>query len=120
MQIRRKVSTPIRWISTWPSGKPISTPGTILPWIVPGVLIGFPLGHVLIQRIGVETFRRICMSFDAYIVAFGLSRTLESAGVPPVAAYQVMIAASILDTALLWVFFRRRQPGPPRVDPTAL
>ena len=29
MQIRRKVSTPIRWISTWPSGKPISTPGTI-------------------------------------------------------------------------------------------
>jgi hypothetical protein len=53
-------------------------------------------------------------------VAFGLSRTLQSAGVPPAAAYQVMIAASILDTALLWVFFRRRQPGPPRVDPPAL
>jgi len=82
------------------------------------VLIGFPLGHALIQRIGVETFRRICMSFDAYIVAFGLSRTLESVGVPAVAAYQVMIAASILDTALLWLFFRRRQPEPPLVDPT--
>ena len=87
----------------------------ILPWIVPGVLIGFPLGHLLIRRIGVETFRRVCMSFDAYIVAFGLSRTLEAAGVPSIAAYQVMIAASIIDTALLWSFFRKRQPepGPP-------
>jgi uncharacterized membrane protein YfcA len=97
-----------------------SDSAAILPWIVPGVLIGFPLGHVLIQRIGVETFRRICMSFDAYIVAFGLSRTLESVGVPALAAYQVMIAASLLDTALLWAFFRRRQPEPPLRDPTAL
>ncbi|HEX3760801.1 MAG TPA: sulfite exporter TauE/SafE family protein [Kofleriaceae bacterium] len=90
-----------------------SESASILPWIVPGVLIGFPLGHVLIQRIGVETFRRICMSFDAYIVAFGLSRTLEGVGVPTIVAYQVMIAASIFDTALLWTFFRRRQIEPP-------
>jgi hypothetical protein len=85
----------------------------ILPWIVPGVLIGFPLGHVLISRIGVETFRRVCMSFDAYIVSFGLSRTLEGAGVPSVLAYQALVAAAIIDTALLWRFFRRSPAAAP-------
>jgi uncharacterized membrane protein YfcA len=80
----------------------------ILPWIIPGVLVGFPLGHVLIRRIGVETFRRVCMSFDAYIVAFGLSRTLEGTGVPGTAAYLVLLTAALIDTALLWRFFTRR------------
>jgi len=80
----------------------------ILPWIVPGVLIGFPLGHYLIGRIGAETFRRVCMSFDAYIVAFGLSRTLAEAGIVTIAAYQALVATAIIDTALLWSFFRKR------------
>src|SRR5690348_10362629 len=48
----------------------------LLPWIAPGVLIGFPLGHALLTRVRVETFRRLCMSFDAWLVAFGLSHTL--------------------------------------------
>ena len=52
---------------------------SILPWIAPGVLIGFPLGHWLVTRVGVETFRRVCMSFDAYLVSFGLARTLDRA-----------------------------------------
>ena len=79
----------------------------LLPWIVPGVLIGFPVGHMLVNRVGVETFRRVCMSFDAYLVSFGLARTLADAGVMPIVAYQVMIVAAIVDTALLWSFFRR-------------
>src|SRR6185503_851856 len=29
---------------------------SILPWIAPGVLIGFPVGHWLVRRVGVETF----------------------------------------------------------------
>ena len=83
----------------------------ILPWIVPGVLIGFPLGHYLIGRIGAETFRRVCMSFDAYIVAFGLSRTLADSGVLPVVAYQVLVATALIDAVLLWTFFRKRAPA---------
>ena len=78
----------------------------ILPWIAPGVLIGFPLGHQLVTRVGVETFRRICMSFDAYLVSFGLSRTLTAVGVAPLSAYMVMVVAALIDTRLLWTYFR--------------
>jgi len=101
-----------------------SESAAILPWIVPGVLIGFPLGHVLIQRIGVETFRRICMSFDAYIVAFGLARMLDTAGVAAAAAYGLLVVVAIIDAGLLWTFFRNppapallASPSPPPGEP---
>lgn len=80
----------------------------LLPWIAPGVLIGFPIGHLLVERIGVETFRRICMSFDAYLIAFGLARTLTAFGVAPASAYAVMIVTALIDTRLLWSYFRPR------------
>src|SRR5437667_3417836 len=41
--------------------------------ILPSLLVGVPLGAWLIQRINTETFRRICMSFDAWVVGFGIS-----------------------------------------------
>jgi uncharacterized membrane protein YfcA len=78
----------------------------VLPWIVPGVAIGFPIGHALIRRVGVETFRRVCMSFDAYLVAFGLSRTLIDHQIAPGVAYQLLLATAIVDVGLLWTFFR--------------
>ena len=92
----------------------------ILPWIVPGVLIGFPLGHALIRRVGAETFRRVCMSFDAYLVSFGLARTLIEAGVSPVAAYQLLVATAIVDTRLLWTFFRAQRPALVETQPAVL
>ena len=79
---------------------------SILPWIAPGVLIGFPVGHWLVRRVGVETFRRVCMSFDAYLVAFGLARTLIGFGVAPVFAYQLLLITAIIDGRLLFVYFR--------------
>jgi len=81
---------------------------TILPIIAPGVLIGFPIGHALMRRIGVETFRRICMSFDAYLVSFGLTRALVEAGAVPTVA--------LVDTRLLWSYFRPARP-PARLEP---
>ena len=80
----------------------------LLPYIVPGVLIGFPIGHALIRRVSSETFRRVCMSFDAYLVAFGLSRTLIDLGIVPGVAYQLLVATAIVDVNLLWSFFRSR------------
>src|ERR1700681_793673 len=44
--------------------------------IVPSVLVGIPLGTYVIPQMPSETFRRICMSFDAWVVGFGLSRVL--------------------------------------------
>jgi len=82
----------------------------LLPWIAPGVLIGFPLGHMLITKVGVETFRRVCMSFDAYLVSFGLSRTLTNVGVAPEVAYVVLVIVALIDTRLLWSYFRPRRP----------
>ncbi len=82
--------------------------GGLLPYIVPGVLIGFPIGHALIKRISTETFRRVCMSFDAYLVAFGLSRVLIDFGIPPGVAYQLLVATTIVDANLLWSFFHSR------------
>ena len=78
----------------------------VLPWIIPGVAIGVPIGHALVRRIGVETFRRVCMSFDAYLVAFGLARTLIEHAVAPGVAYQLLLATAVVDTTLLVTFFR--------------
>ena len=49
----------------------------LVPWIVPSIAIGVPIGAFIIRHVRSETFRRICMSFDAWIVAFGLSRLLQ-------------------------------------------
>jgi len=91
----------------------------ILPYLVPGVVLGVPLGHWLVRRIGIETFRRICMSFDAYLVSFGLARTLVDAGVQPLLAYQVLALTSIVDSILLYGFFRVHPvPEPaPQIEP---
>ncbi|MDB4955705.1 MAG: conserved rane protein of unknown function [Myxococcales bacterium] len=81
---------------------------SLLPWIAPGVLFGFPIGHRLIQKVSVETFRRVCMSFDAYLVSFGLARTLGDTGLAPIIAYQLMPITAIIDIRLLWRYFRPR------------
>jgi len=74
--------------------------------IAPGVLVGIPLGAYLIQRIDAETFRRICMSFDAWIVGFGLSRVLaDLALIASPWAYSVMAITVLIDSYLLYSFF---------------
>jgi hypothetical protein len=44
--------------------------------LIPGIVVGITRGTHLIRRLDAETFRRICMSFDAWVVGFGLSRVL--------------------------------------------
>src|SRR3954467_15590814 len=72
----------------------------LIPAIIPSLLIGVPVGARLIHHIRPETFRRICMSFDAWVVAFGLSgliRTLHLGGTG--AAYTEFFAVVAFD---LW------------------
>ena len=78
----------------------------LIPWIVPSIFVGVPLGAMIIQRVRPETFRRICMSFDAWVVAFGLSRLLgELKLVESGAAYLVLVGVALLDTWMLYRFF---------------
>lgn len=84
--------------------------------IVPSVAVGIPLGAYLIRRLEAETFRRICMSFDAWIVGFGLSRVLiELKLMQSPWAYSVLLLAIILDSILLYVFFTTRRQAAPAV-----
>ncbi len=77
--------------------------------LVPGVLIGIPLGAYLIRHMDAETFRRICMSFDVWVVGFGLSRVLFDLKLAHGAfAYGPMVAAIVLDACLLYAFFTNR------------
>jgi len=74
--------------------------------IAPAVLLGLPLGSYLIRYMDSETFRRICMSFDAWIVGFGLSRTmieLKLAAAP--SAYSLWGAVILFDFYLLYQYF---------------
>jgi hypothetical protein len=94
----------------------------LLPWLLPGVLIGVPVGHWMIRKVGSETFRRVCMSFDAYLVALGLSRSIVEHGVASaMIAYQLVAVTIILDAALLYRFFRGRRaasaPAPSATPP---
>jgi uncharacterized protein len=83
----------------------------IVETIVPGVLIGIPLGAWVIRRLDPETFRRICMSFDVWIVGFGLSRVLlELKLAQSPMAYSAMLVAVLLDAYLLFSFFKSRVP----------
>jgi uncharacterized protein len=92
----------------------------LLSVIVPSVLLGIPVGAYAIRRLDAETFRRFCMSFDAWVVGFGLSRVLIELKVMDAPwAYTVMAAAALVDVYLLYVFFKRRRQGELRPDPTA-
>ncbi len=78
----------------------------LIPQILPSVLIGVPIGAALIRQMKVETFRRICMSFDAWIVGFGVSTVLRDTGlVEGAAAYLFLVGVIIVDGVLLYRFF---------------
>jgi len=83
---------------------------SIFLMIIPGVLVGIPLGAYLIRRLDAETFRRICMSFDAWVVGFGLSRVLIDLKLMESPwAYSVLVSAIVLDSYLLYIFFTTRR-----------
>src|SRR5436309_11153128 len=84
----------------------------ILLVFIPGVLVGIPLGAYVIRQLDAETFRRICMSFDAWVVGFGLSRVLiELKLMESPWAYGVMASAILVDSYLLYVFFKVHKPA---------
>jgi uncharacterized membrane protein YfcA len=99
-----------------------STSLSLALWILPGIIIGVPVGAQIIQRVQPETFRRICMSFDAWIVGFGLSTVVRDLGiVPGRSAYSILAAVAAVDAWLLYRFFwvyGRRAPQADALEAT--
>ncbi len=83
----------------------------LIPQILPSVLIGVPIGAALIRHMRVETFRRICMSFDAWVVGFGVSTIFHDLKiVPGPAAYLFLLLVIAVDAVLLYRFFSAHGP----------
>ena len=81
----------------------------IIPYIVPSVLLGIPLGSYLIRWMDPETLWRICMAFDALVVAFGLSRVLIELNLTTAfTTYIILTIMMMLNAYLLFRFFRDR------------
>ncbi|NOS76396.1 MAG: sulfite exporter TauE/SafE family protein [Nitrospira sp.] len=81
----------------------------VMPYIVPSVLLGIPLGAFLIRWMDPETFRRLCMSFDAVVVGFGLSRVLvELKLASTFTTYSILSIVVLLNAFLLYRYFQGR------------
>lgn len=79
----------------------------LLPYILPSLVVGIPLGVRIIRHVRSETFRRVCMSFDAWVVGYGISTLLRQLHiVDSAAAFSVLTAVGLVDTWLLYRFFR--------------
>jgi uncharacterized membrane protein YfcA len=81
----------------------------LFTWIAPPVLLGIPLGFFLIRRIRVETFRRVCMSFDAWIVGYGLAVVIGALFGILDFGYGLWALVVGIDVWLLYRFFTGRQ-----------
>ena len=80
----------------------------LVPLIVPSVLLGIPLGAYVIRHVRTETFRRLCMSFDAWIVGFGMSKVLAELQIMEGASsYSFLAVVGCIDLLLLYRFFTR-------------
>ena len=93
----------------------------VLP-VAPAVLLGLPIGAYLIRYLNSETFRRICMSFDAWIVGFGVSRTIiELRLLKAPSAYALWAIVILFDLCLLYQYLaiRRFRGQPARREGTA-
>ena len=105
----RAVESSVTAIVYYHLGLFVSESVPLLPAFATAMLIGIPLGAYAIRHLDAETFRRICMSFDAWIVGFGLSRVLiELQLVSSPEAYGFMAATIVIDVYLLYLFFMRR------------
>ena len=105
----RVVESSVTAIVYYKLGLFITESANILLVFIPSVVIGIPLGAYAIRRLDAETFRRICMSFDAWVVGFGLSRVLIALSLKQSPwAYCVMAVTILIDLYLLYIFFTKR------------
>src|SRR5215831_14656726 len=88
----------------------IAESANVLWTFIPCAVVGIPLGAYVIRHLDAETFRRICMSFDAWVVGFGFSRVLIELNLMQSPwAYVVLVLTFLIDGYLLYIFFTLRR-----------
>ncbi|HYK94037.1 MAG TPA: sulfite exporter TauE/SafE family protein [Thermoplasmata archaeon] len=94
---------------------------SLLPFLVIPVVVGVPLGTLLLRSVSPEFFRRFVMAVDALIVTYGLSRVAVSLNwISNDAAYSVLVAAFAAIAILSWYelhSLRLRRNGSESRDP---
>ena len=92
----------------------------LIPYILPSIIVGVPIGAFLIRHIRAEVFRRICMSFDAWVVGFGLSGLIKELRIiESNAAYLVLAGVVLIDLIILYRFFTVQLPTADRANALA-
>jgi uncharacterized protein len=103
VRLAESIMTAVAYVA---AGLFVRDSATLIPQILPGVIIGVPIGAWLIRHLSPETFRRLCMSFDAWIVAFGTSLLLRDLHLAPaLPAFAVLGIVIAIDAVLLYRFF---------------
>lgn len=78
--------------------------------ILPCIVIGVPLGRVLLRSLDAETFRRVCMTFDAWLISFALARLLPAYGSRAASLrYAPMVLVLALDAVILFIYFTKQR-----------
>jgi uncharacterized protein len=85
------------------------TTAQLFAWVGPPVVLGIPLGMFLVRRINVETFRRVCMSFDSLVVGYGLASVLGTLFGLLLFGYYIWLAVIAINVVLLYRFFKTRR-----------
>lgn len=81
----------------------------LFTWVAPPILVGIPVGMVVAKKVGAETFRRLCMSFDAWIVGYGLAVILGTLFGLLNVGYAIWGLVIAIDAWLLYRFFTGRR-----------
>jgi uncharacterized membrane protein YfcA len=85
----------------------------LIPKILPSILVGVPIGAMIIRHLKAETFRRICMSFDAWVVGFGISTLFQQLKlIPGAMAYVILLGVIVIDGVMLYRFFATNRAEP--------
>ena len=92
----------------------------LFTYVAPPVLIGIPLGFLIVKKVGAEVFRRVCMSFDAWIVGYGLAVVLGTLFGLVEFGYAVWVFVIGIDAMLLYRFFGRRKSPAAGAEPKDL
>lgn len=81
--------------------------------ILPCILAGIPVGRLLVRALDAESFRRLCMAFDAGLISFSLSRILAAKHyLPGALAYSPMALVALINLRVLYSFFSQRPRRP--------